>query len=198
MKILAFVDMHGSMSALKKIKELVKKEKPDYLVCPGDFTIFEQGLDYIMHKLNQIGIPVLIFQGNHESEKNTKAMCKLFENLTYFHDNHLRVGNVILLGFEGNGFGHDDPEFEEFIKRKADLFKKDDKIVLITHAPPYNTKVDDILDEHCGNKAIRRFIVKFKPVLNICGHIHENAGFTDKIGHTLIVNPGPFGKILVV
>ncbi|MBS7654873.1 metallophosphoesterase, partial [Candidatus Bathyarchaeota archaeon] len=31
---------------------------------------------------------------------------------------------------------------------------------------------------------------EYKPALTLCGHIHEAKG-ADKIGETLIVNPGP-------
>ena len=35
------------------------------------------------------------------------------------------------------------------------------------------------------------FIERARPALCLTGHIHESAG-TDRIGDTVIVNPGPF------
>jgi hypothetical protein len=44
---------------------------------------------------------------------------------------------------------------------------------------------------HVGSKAIHDFIKAFKPDLVVCGHIHEARG-TDKIGETVMINPGQF------
>ena len=55
MKLLAFVDIHGSLKAIKKIAEKAKKSKPDLLVCAGALTKFEQGLDYLLYRLDKIG-----------------------------------------------------------------------------------------------------------------------------------------------
>ena len=52
------------------------------------------------------------------------------------------------------------------------------------------------MDEHCGNKDIRKFIDKIKPDLVISGHLHENAGKEDKIGKSRILNPGPTGMLI--
>ncbi len=63
-------------------------------------------------------------------------------------------------------------------------------LVLVSHAPPYNTKCDTLRDgNHAGSKAVREFIEEIQPELCICGHIHEARG-TDKIGGTTIINPG--------
>jgi Icc-related predicted phosphoesterase len=73
---------------------------------------------------------------------------------------------------------------------------KKDKVILVTHAPPYNTKVDRINGNLCGNKSIRNFISEVKPVLAVCGHLHETAGKRDKIGKTLVINPGYKGMVI--
>ncbi|MGL4670553.1 MAG: metallophosphoesterase family protein [Methanobacteriaceae archaeon] len=62
--------------------------------------------------------------------------------------------------------------------------------VLITHAPPINTNADKIKNgAHVGSFSIRKIIEEFQPDLAICGHIHE-AKSQDKIGKTLVINPG--------
>ena len=66
----------------------------------------------------------------------------------------------------------------------------------ITHNIPNGTKLDKIRDKksyaygkHLGSTIARKFCVKFKPVICVGGHIHEGKG-RDKIGRTLVINPG--------
>jgi Icc-related predicted phosphoesterase len=64
-------------------------------------------------------------------------------------------------------------------------------LILVSHCPPKNTKVDQVSSgEHVGSIAVRRFIEKAEPRLVVSGHVHESQG-TDTIGSTTIVNTGP-------
>lgn len=63
-------------------------------------------------------------------------------------------------------------------------------LVLVSHTPPLNTNCDRINGgAHVGSTAVREFIEKTRPVLCLCGHIHE-ARAEDRIGDTLVINPG--------
>lgn len=63
--------------------------------------------------------------------------------------------------------------------------------VLVSHAPPYGTDVDRLPDgRHVGSTAVRTFCDEHAPDVVLCGHIHEARGI-DRIGRTLVVNPGP-------
>ena len=65
------------------------------------------------------------------------------------------------------------------------------KLILISHTPPFNTKVDLAFNgEHIGSRSIRNFVEKYKPIAVFCGHVHEARGI-DKIGNTIVANPGP-------
>ena len=75
MKLLAFTDLHLSSIALKKIKLKIKKNKPDLLVSAGDISIFEEGLDFILNKLNKLKIKILLINGNHETDRVMKKLC---------------------------------------------------------------------------------------------------------------------------
>ena len=94
-----------------------------------------------------------------------------------------------------------DREFEKTANsrfRKLIKSNKDKKIALVTHGPPYRTRLDKLMQGHCGNRSIRNFIEKNKIDLLICGHLHENFGKEDKIRKTRYINPGPFGKIVEI
>ncbi|MBW2967178.1 metallophosphoesterase family protein [Candidatus Woesearchaeota archaeon] len=197
MKILAFVDLHGSLSALKKMAAAAKKEKVEYIVCAGDITIFGDAMDYIVKKFDEIGIPVLMLHGNHEGEEALRKRCKKTKNVKFMHKEVLVSGDHAFMGYGGGGFAAIDEEFTEWSEH-AVLALEGKKIVLFTHAPPYDTKLDKVLDQPAGNKSIRFFIEKHVPVIAISGHLHENSGMKDRIGKTKLVNPGPWGLILEV
>ncbi|OPZ76361.1 MAG: hypothetical protein BWY78_01394 [Alphaproteobacteria bacterium ADurb.Bin438] len=68
------------------------------------------------------------------------------------------------------------------------------KLVLITHAPPYNTdcdytKLKDGGFAHVGSKAIYKIIENKQPILTLHGHIHDTVqvtgNFPCEIGKTI-------------
>jgi len=64
--------------------------------------------------------------------------------------------------------------------------------VLLAHQPPRDTKADVAhAGEHVGSAAVRRYVDTTKPIVCVCGHIHEGRS-VDRLGPTLIVNPGAF------
>jgi len=71
--------------------------------------------------------------------------------------------------------------------------------IFISHNVPYNTKLDIIKDKrnyaynkHLGSYVAKKFCEKYKPLICIGGHVHEGVG-KDKIGKTIVINPG-YGK----
>ena len=73
-------------------------------------------------------------------------------------------------------------------------------MILISHCPPKDTKLDrTVTGIHAGSTSVRQFIESKKPALVVTGHIHEARGI-DKIGETIIVNPGPahLGRYVII
>ena len=73
-------------------------------------------------------------------------------------------------------------------------------MVIISHSPPRNTTVDvTFTGEHVGSISVREFIKKTRPLLVLCGHIHEAMGSED-IDDTIVVNPGAarHGKCAII
>ncbi|MBS3101155.1 metallophosphoesterase [Candidatus Woesearchaeota archaeon] len=201
MKILAFTDIHGSLTALRRIQQKVKSQKPDLLVCAGDVSIFEHGIAGVLRRLNKLNKKIIIIHGNHEDIHTFAKLAKIFKNIIFIHRSSYTENGVLFIGYGGGGFSIVDKGFEKTAKEKfKDIIKNhhDKKIILITHAPPYKTRLDKLIQGHCGNKSIRHFVEKNKVDLLICGHLHENFGKEDKIKRTKIINPGPFGKIIVI
>ncbi len=194
MKILAFVDVHGSAACLKEIEK--KSKKVDIILCAGDLTVFEQNLDLILARLNKLNKTILVVHGNHEKSSVMRKACAKFKNIIYLHKRSYKNNNFLFLGHGGGGFSTENKSFADsfpFFKKKID---DKSKVIFLSHEPPYKTKLDDISGSYVGSKPLRRFIKEFKPVLVVCGHLHENANKTDKIKKTVLVNPGPKGKII--
>jgi hypothetical protein len=193
MMLLVFVDTHGDMHSLRRIKK--KAAKADIILCAGDITVFENHMRLILREINSFNKPVLIIPGNHEGEKKLRLMCKHYKNLVYLHKEVYELENIFFAGWGGGGFSLRDRKFEKFaIRLKKRIPGK--KLILMLHGPPYGSKTDLVMGEHSGNKSFRDFIRQEKPLLVVCGHLHENAGVKDKIGKTTIINPGPDGKLI--
>lgn len=217
MKLLAFVDLHGDPKSLRKIADSSKKA--DIIVCAGDLTVFGRQYRDILEALNSLGKPVFVIAGNHETDELLKQAAFGLMNIIPIDKRIIEFGNYILIGYGGGGFSLVDERFEKITKVFKDRLKKlqnaqkkeikaqlDDKsrkearkkIILVTHQPPYGTDVDLIHGQHAGCKSFTHFIREVQPILAIAGHLHETAGKKDKIGKTIVINPGWQGVILEI
>ena len=198
MRILAFTDIHCSPAALDRIKEKVKTKNPDIIICSGDFTIFTRHTDAMLKKFQELGKPFYFTHGNHEDEAQIRSLVKKYSLLHFFHREACVLAGTLFLWYGGGGFSFRDKAFERFAPFFEKLIKKHDRIVMITHAPPYKTKLDPIVGQHCGNNSFKQFLVKHsaKISLYLCGHLHENFHKKDKVGNCVLVNAGPDGEII--
>jgi uncharacterized protein len=198
MKILAFSDVHGSMKALSHLRK--RSLQAELVLCCGDISIFEQDLPRLVHELSHFKVPVLVLPGNHEPSARLKKLCSQHKNLVYMDNRIFESDELFVFGSQGNGFALVDRQFEAVHKAFMPKLKerKGKDFILMTHAPPYGTALDRIGDGHTGNKSIRRFIMETKPVLAFSGHIHENRGRKDKLGRTVLLNPGPAGIMVTL
>ena len=198
MKILAFVDLHGRINELKKLVARANKDDISIVVNAGDLTIYGDKLNFIANELAKTKKLTMMIPYNHETDEQIFKACQRHPNFVYLQRRWLRKGNYLFMGYGGGGFSFVDKRFEKIAIRFRKLIKKDDRVILVSHAPPYGTKADKIGKEHCGNKSIRKFIEREKPDLVICGHLHECARKEDRIGKTRIINPGPKGLVIEI
>ncbi len=196
MKLLAFTDVHVNKAALEKIKEKCIKNKPDLLICCGDLSIFGSGLDKAAKFLNGLNVKTLIIPGNHETPEEIKEICKHNENMVNIHRGVFEIENYLFFGWGTGGFSFIEEEFERLAKQFKKTYDKNKKLVFITHAPIYGTKLDKLSFGHRGCKSTRKFVEDMQPLLTLCGHFHENFNRQDKIKKTLILNPGDQGTIV--
>ncbi|HLC58333.1 MAG TPA: metallophosphoesterase [Candidatus Nanoarchaeia archaeon] len=196
MKLLAFTDIHLNKKALQSIKEKAIKEKPDFLVSSGDLSFFNQGLNEVLNFLDKLNIPTFLIPSNHDDPQDLDLLCKKSKNLINLHLKKHEYKNYLFFGYGNEGYSSTDEEFEPIIRKFKKEFDKTKKLIFITHAPIYNTKLDKLSIGHKGNKTTRKFIEELQPQLTICGHFHQTFKKQDKIKNSLIVNPGPDGMIL--
>jgi uncharacterized protein len=201
MKLLIFTDTHGDMRALKT---LIKKSRDvDAVICAGDMSIFERNLKDIIIQFRKFKKPVFVIPGNHEGNESLSEVCSDEETIFNVHKAAIGMDNLLVVGHGGGGFVENSPEFRsisEMLGKQIQKHRKEYKSaisVLLTHQPPYNTKLDTIYEGmKTGNKDYRKFIRRFNPNLVVCGHIHETFGKKETLKNTLMMNPGPEGKII--
>ena len=194
-RILASTDLHEDFNAVNKI--IKYSYLADVVVIAGDLSNFGSRLREILIELNRCKSPVLVVPGNHEDEEDLAKKSADLSNIFNIHKSYYLIKNTLFIGFGGDGFSKFnrefrdiEPFFESIIKKK-----KHEKIVFVTHAPPYNTRLDKLYNEHIGVVDFSDFIKKQKPDLVICGHIHENFGVSEAIGKIRLINPGKFRMI---
>ena len=185
MKILAAADLHGSQYRLNILLDNIENYAPNLVVLCGDITQFGPG-EVAKNFLNQIPIDTLAIIGNidtidvNESINESKA-----ENL------HLKKVERKNISFVGIGGILPIPLLPTYIYSKTTekpLKEMIDKnTILITHEPPYKTKDRVFFGHHAGNKELRDLVEQCLPKLVLCGHIHEDPGFT-KVNNSVIVN----------
>ncbi|HSU73198.1 MAG TPA: metallophosphoesterase [Candidatus Binatia bacterium] len=198
MKLVAFSDLHASLTGLRKLQELVKKEKPDLLVNLGDFTVFEQHIEEVAQQLAKLHSHQLVLHGNHEDDATVAHVAKR-HGWIFMHGKLVDVNGVLFVGWGGEGFVHDLPAFIKWVMKHKKTIAAAKKVVLLTHQPPYGTVLDHLWGDHVGNRSFTTFIKNHANVtLALSGHIHETAGKTGKVNRATLVNPGPYGRVVTL
>jgi len=201
--IVAFGDIHGRLSYIDQIKEL---SQADWVIITGDLSngggkkIGEE----VINRVKKYNKNILAQIGNMDTLEMDAYFSDLNINL---HGHGYKLSEEIaIFGVGGSSptpFGtpteYSEEELAAFLFAAYEEIKDIPHKILVSHTPPYGTKVDIVgRGEHVGSRIIREFIEKYQPDLCLTGHIHESRNI-DKIGNTLIINPGTIdqGYILI-
>ncbi len=211
MKILFFTDVHSSSDKddsfgyyvasldglVKKFDKILEKSKEcDVLVCCGDLSVFSSGLESSIRMLKKAKKKVLIIHGNHEDPEDVERLCD-GKKLIFMHKKAITIDDVTFAGYGGDGFSERDLELERWAKSLKT--KIEGKSVFFTHAPPYNTRLDNLPGwGHRGSKSVRGAIELLQPNVFASGHFHETFLEKDKVNKTLLINPGDEGMIIEI
>ncbi len=205
MKVIAVGDIHSDTSFFPKIGEMASA---DLLILNGDLTNFGGADDArkVISAASNVAPLVVAQFGNldrpevddylEESGINLHNQARLIDdslclvgiggsNITPFSTpsefSEKALGHIAEHGYR---------QAQQLCAAANMLAKKPIPLILVSHTPPRGTSVDRLKSgEAAGSTAIREFIIKRRPDLCICGHIHEAAGM-DMLGRTPIYNPG--------
>lgn len=195
MKLLLISDIHGNVKNLEKLDSEFKS--CDAVLFAGDFAecFKTETSKPVLEELCKRHENVFAVLGNCDdpdfaeemdnADINCEASLNFYEGLCICGSG----GGTIFTGKTPN------ERTEEDIVGDFDILKSEElsNLILISHNPPKD--VCDAVNEtlHAGSAAFAKLIEDVKPMIVLCGHIHEGAG-TGKIGDTLVVNPGSFGE----
>jgi Icc-related predicted phosphoesterase len=195
LKLLIFSDIHNDWKALDRLLAV----EADVYIAAGDQVTWAKGLERCGEILHARGDRVWVLPGNHETAAQISDLCARF-GLNDLHERRFAAGRwtVAGLGYSGPTPFNTPGEYSETqIAEKLGPFAGIQRLVLICHAPPYETALDQIRPGlHAGSTAVRDFLQKEQPPYFFCGHIHEAEGVSIQIGNTRAWNVGKKGYLL--
>lgn len=176
MKILAVADIHGAQYRLNLVLKNIERYSPDILVICGDITQFGPG-ELAKNFLDQIPIDTLAITGNIDSVDVEKGIDDSKAT-------KIEMKKVLRKGLSFVGVSGVNPDHYKTLDDKKMV---DEKTILVTHVPPYDSKDKIFIGMHGGSRELRELVDKKHPRLVLSGHIHEDPGYI-KIGETIVVN----------
>jgi hypothetical protein len=176
MIIYSVADIHGAQFRLNLVLKNIDRYSPDIVVVCGDITQFGPG-ELAKNFLNQIPVDTLAITGNIDSDDVGKGIDE--SNAT-----RIEMKKVVKKGVPFVGMGRDIPKQISMIEEKKLI---EESCVVVSHEPPFGAQDKVFLGKHAGSKDLKEIAEKYKPRLWLCGHIHENPGYT-KIKNTIFVN----------
>ena len=185
------------MEASRQVAFKAEKIYADVIVVSGDITHFGsvQNAKELLLPLVKLQLPIFFVPGNCDPPslaeinlKNARCIhgsCETYNNLMF-----AGVGGGPISPF-GTPFEMTEDEIMNVLNQSSKRCQPKPWLILVSHTPPKDTKLDAAFSgEHVGSSSVRQYVEDKQPSVAFCGHIHEARGI-DRIGNTVIVNPGP-------
>jgi uncharacterized protein len=194
MKLLLFSDLHRNAEAARSLVE--RSRRVDLVIGAGDFANSRRGLETCLEILRTIAVPAILVAGNNESTGELVAACRDWPGAHVLHGSGVTVGGRAFFGLGGGvpvtPFGSWSYDFTEE-QATALLAPCPAACVLVSHSPPQGALDQSSAGQSLGSLAVRQVVERKRPVLVVCGHIHNCAGQTAQLGETTVINAGPAG-----
>ena len=202
MKVACFTDIHG---AVQQVTQTIEGLTEIHLVIlGGDLTAqgrpeeAEEILDRCEAALKRNAadhIPILAVSGNMDSPEVDQYLNARGVSL---NGQGVQIGPVGFFGVSAcppsplhTPYEVSESELAAWIKQGFRKVAQAPLRVLVSHTPPWDTKVDRVYSGiHAGSHSVREFVLREQPALVICGHIHEARG-QDRLEQSLVLNCGP-------
>jgi len=188
MRVLVLSDIHGrSLDQAEKISD-----DYDLTLIAGDITHFGgySEASFVLEKYIENREVLAVF-GNCDN----MAVGKYLDDAGISVHNNVRFcDGYKFSGFSGAPRSHFNTpgEFDDGEIGGGIAEWEDDRAILVTHVPAYDTTLDYTPRAgHIGSRSVRDVIEERKPLVHVCGHVHESRGI-DNIGETMLINPGPY------
>lgn len=196
MKIISFGDIHENLSNLRLLKN--ELEGADLVIVTGDLTNYNgrKEAEKVFEGIEKYNENILAQFGNMDQPDVNDYLSRKGINL---HRNGFVIDDIGIFGVGGSNptpfntpTEFSESEIESFLLEGFEKVKDSKFKIMVPHMPPIDTKLDIITaGTHVGSQSVRNFILRHKPDIVLCGHIHEARG-KDKIKNTTICNAGMF------
>jgi uncharacterized protein len=196
-RLLAFSDVHRDRRRAEQLVQMA--EDADVVIGAGDFATMHQGLESTIEALSAIAVPAVLVPGNAETNIELWQACAPWKSAQVLHGQAREIEGVQFFGLGGGvpptpfQWSFDLTEDEAAAK----LESCPERAVLVVHSPPKGY-LDESGGRHLGSESILTAIERKRPVLAVCGHIHDCWGLETTIGTTPVVNVGPDGRFFEI
>lgn len=175
----------------------------DLLIHAGDLTM--GGEHSVLYDVNEwFGEikknfnDIVVIAGNHDTNLGRGDMLgfKIFTNAIYLQNSSVVIDGKKIWGCPDTPWTHQVfADHFAFGKLTGNLKFKGmpkDADILVTHCPPlgygdYLAEGSSAPNTHIGDKKLLDLVTKYKPEINVFGHIHEGYGVYEE-EHTTFVN----------
>lgn len=197
MRLLLFSDLHCSVDAARRL--VARSGEADILVGAGDFANVRQNIHACLDVLQAVSKPMVLVPGNNESLAELNDACAGWENAHILHGSEVTLQGVSFYGIGGGvpvtpfgswSFDLSEPDAEALLRALPSGG------VLVSHSPPKGVLDVSSSGKSLGSTAVRDAVLRCKPKLVVCGHIHHCGGRTQQLGESLVVNAGPAGMVV--
>lgn len=188
MKLLVLTDLHQKTNMVPWINDLIDTEHPDAVLCLGDITDLGTTEDAVSI-ISSIHGKKYVLPGNCDTWDVPRAVSGIAVDM---HGRSAEILGHYIAGLGGGTVSPFNSPFEltenEIDSGLRPISKKG--MILMTHAPAFDTFDHIPNGTPVGSRAIRKILEEFEPLLAVSGHIHEDIGIKT-VGKTVCVNPGP-------
>ena len=194
MKLLLFSDLHADATAARRLVE--RARAADLAIGADDFGNVRRDVRACIDVLRAIDKPTVLVAGNNESTEELIEACRDWPQARVLHGSGVTLDGVTFFGLGGGvpvtPFGSWSYDFTE--EQATELLAGcRSGCVLVSHSPPKGAVDRSSRGQSLGSVAVRQTVLRQRPILVVCGHIHGCDGQQAAIGPSPVVNAGPDG-----